>query len=450
MSQKYATTLHTGARPIAANPGIVSESTVLQQLRKSRWPMIAFAILACITLCNLNGVTAVLFGMNRLMSIVILGIAFYLLASSRVRIPKALGIVGQSFTIFMFSFICVAAVSNPNPKYIFSFGATLILVVAAAVATRKLVEVFGLSAFLAVVTFFACAGAFSVFLTPFLGSYYAKLWVTDTSFEAGRWLGFFANPNLTGFACVYALATVISFNMVNQRKRGFRRVLIVACISSLTVGVILTFSRSAILGFFALGLGYMIHSLKFGARAIAPLAIAAVVIVAALWFFTGGYRNFELSHVQTERVHAIERMVTWQKRQSRDFGGREKIAASAIRYWSKSPFFGHGLGSFHSMPYTYGRGNGVHNTHLMVLGESGIVGFSLYLIFIVAFLFRALSARNQAIQVFALACLLGLVMSGFASHNVLEDRNLNLLLGICIGLISMNRQEQIGNQVNSH
>jgi len=113
--------------------------------------------------------------------------------------------------------------------------------------------------------------------------------------------------------------------------------------------------------------------------------------------------------------------------------------SGGIDYWTYSPLFGHGLGSLHRMPDRYFGGLGCHNTHVMLLGEVGILGFIPYLVFLFVFARASWTAKTTTVRNFCVSFFLVFIAVGWVAHGMLEDRNLNILLGVCFGLLSLDK-----------
>ena len=176
--------------------------------------------------------------------------------------------------------------------------------------------------------------------------------------DFGRYSGFYLDPNGAGFAC--AIAYSLSFKIQPNILKVFGQFLI-------TFSGLLTFSRTFIILWLLISVISVISNrknfLNFG------LGIGALIVI-----FTVG----SLLKVDTVRFNALENI----------FEDDNKASVSVIKSdsrtktWSKyytdilnNPFFGNG---YKQLSGINKQKQGVHNTYLMVLGESGIFPFLLF------------------------------------------------------------------------
>lgn len=133
---------------------------------------------------------------------------------------------------------------------------------------------------------------------------------------------------------------------------------------SLAVGIILTFSRSAWLGLFLAYLTILAYRPRYAFR-IAMLFLLAFVIVLIL--FGIDFLPI-LTHMSTRSANSID--------------ARVKLVNDAIPMFLNNPIFGIGLGSFYKI-----KGIIIHNTPLWFLAEFGILGFTVFLGFVLRFIY---------------------------------------------------------------
>lgn len=404
--------------------------------RKIKAVSFAFWTMGAICLWNLNGMTALAFGQTRILSIAILGLGFYIISAVRGQFFAAMGAPGSWFVVSIAVYLGIGASSKLDLALVISHVNSVFLVFAGAVGTRYLAVRQGMPKFLTFAAVFASVGAMTVYLSPFLGSLYRKLETTQLVMAAGRWLGFFANPNETGMAGVYALCATLANSSVSGSDSRFRRYTpVIVCI--LGLGVLLTFSRGAMVAFAAVAILYMLTSVGLSMRSIKVFIGGTVLFSASFIFFTQGYKLFEWTPEQRKRIRSVERLLTGQKATSFDTGNRMTGAKAGLMYWQRKPVFGHGLGALHKMPYVYTRGLGCHNTHVMVLGESGVFGAFPYTIFWFVMAISAYRIPNREVRSLCLMLGLTLFLNGMVGHTMLDNRNANLMLGIGIGMLSL-------------
>ncbi len=418
-----ATYLNFGARPT--------------QLRFDRVLTYSFWAICIIGLWNINGLTAMMFKTNRIMSVAFLGFGLLVLLRSN-QWKKSIGRSGTAFIVFVLAYLSFATIIRHNTVLLIGHMNSIFIVVVSAVATRKIVQSKGLPYLMKWVLILTVLGALTVYLSPFMSSVYAKTEKLARFNAQGRWMGFFGNPNSTGMAGVAALGVCLAGWTLSSKEFPFKKY-IPFLVAILGLGVLLTFCRSAIILYGGLGLAYALVTFKFNKQMLGVLFGAMVLVVLSVWFFTSGYKQYNWTPGQLRRITSVERIMKGQS-ESADTGGRMTGITGGLHYWSKSPLIGHGLGSLHRMPVSYFGGLGCHNTHVMLLGEAGIIGFIPYLSFLALFGWTSWRAKYKPVQTFCLAFFITFLAAGMVSHDILQDRNLNILLGVCLGLLSLEKQ----------
>ncbi len=392
-----------------------------------------FVILGMTCLWNLNGITAIMFEMNRLMSIVILLSGLYLIFAAYASWSRGLGVAGWSFVLFLLTYLAIGFAVKQDVSMLISYLNSVFVIFAGAMVSYHFAQRGQTNKLLIILCVLAALGAYTIYLSPFLGDYYAQMQKLDRMARQGRWMGFFANPNDTGMAAVLAFVCSLSVWLISVKGIRFKKYL-PPIVGFLALAAVLSFSRSAMVTFALLGVFVMVYSAGLGRRAIGTLMAGMFVFAMTYWFFTSGYKQYEWSVHQEKRIQSVERLLTYGELSHKDTGGRLEGIRGGLHYWSKSPIFGHGLGSLHRMPFHYFGGLGCHNSHVMVLGEVGIVGFAVYLLALVVYLISSFKIRYLPVRMFSILFFWNLMANGMVSHSVYSDRNFNLVMGIVFGL----------------
>lgn len=409
------------------------EAAIQKRRRPDRVVLWAYLILAATCFWNMNGISALVFKQGQIFSLVMLICGLIILARGARQIYSTLTPLLMTFLIFMTLFIGVGAISNPEPKYIITYCNTVFLVVCSALAVRVLVPRMGLTKFLGATTISLCMGAWTVFLSPLLFDYYRLSESAEISANAGRFLGFFTNPNNAGLAADMAAVACFAMLTLPRKNSG----LLITAIVITGFGAVLTFSRGALLTLAGIGIGYLGFTAQLGRRGIGVLISGMILLGVSYWFFTGGYEGFEWTPQQLRRIKSMEKIMTFQEVDESDTGGRLIGARAGLEYWSESPVIGHGLGNLHAMPDDYFGGVGCHNMHVTVLGESGLLGGIPYVLFLIFWVINSLACRNQTIRAFSLGMAFIYVFFGMVSHGILDQRSVNMAFGVCIGLLGV-------------
>lgn len=393
----------------------------------------AFLILSIICFWNLNGISYLVFKQGQIFSIGILICGLIILARAGIHFTSELTPPMIAYLVFMTAYIGVGAIGNPDPKYVITYVNAIFIVVASAVATRALVPRIGLGRFLGTTAFLLCLGAWTVFLSPYLSKYYASSGVAEMSSNVGRFIGFFTNPNDAGMNA--DLAAVACFACLTLARK--KSIALIAAISITGLAAVLTFSRSALLTLAGVGLGYLALTTRFKRRAIGMIIAGIILLGVSYWFFTQGYHLFKWTPQQSRRIQSMEKIMTFQEVDDSDTGGRLIGAAGGLKYWLKRPWIGHGLGTLHAMPDKYFGGLGCHNMHVTVLGEAGLFCGLPYLLFLLIWAWHAWMCRQPTVRAFSLALVFVYLFFGMVSHGILDQRSMNMMMGICFGLLSV-------------
>lgn len=210
----------------------------------------------------------------------------------------------------------------------------------------------------------------------------------------GRYSGFYLDPNAAGFICITGYG--LTYGMDKGKLKLVGQFLF-------TFAGFLTFSRTFILLWLLLNL----ISLKLNPKNIKVLIIGAAVIVLLISFSAALKLN-------TVRFNQLKALVSNERVSTRELNedSRTDTWATFYKYVMDKPFFGNGYGSFQ----TDGLNRvGPHNTFLLVIGESGIfmffifLGHYLYLLYMGAVLFTK--------KTYILMMTIGLFLFLLTNHN---------------------------------
>ncbi len=409
---------------------------------RAAWLYALFALFCATCLWNLNGVFGTALGRDRMLSGVILAAGCLLGVQCRNSVGRALGAPGRAFLAFMAIYLFLGTVAIWDPPLIVRHAASAFIVVVAAAATRVLVLRTSLSMLLFYLSAIAFAGACTIFLSPFLTFVYVNLDDARVVLRSGRWQGFFMNANEAGFSAVYALTCVLALSRLHENHPRWTAIYTFAKIV-LAIAVTLTFSRSAMLTFAGILFANQIYELRRSGRGIGKWFVGGTLLAIAFWFFFGGYQHFEWKEEQRRRLESIERIGRSEELDSRDLGSRDRAIQHGLHLWQKSPFTGHGFGVMRTMG-VYGQGS--HNTHILILGEVGLIGFVFYVAWLYVFALKSWRCVDPVIKQFCLLLFLALVCHSMVSHYVLIFRPFNVLMGVAIGLLSVGNGALLGRR----
>ena len=99
------------------------------------------------------------------------------------------------------------------------------------------------------------------------------------------------------------------------------------------------------------------------------------------------------------------------------------------------PIEGNGFGSFHRIKE---HGLGVHNTALVILGESGLFPFLAFLFFVFIYFKKSHSFKEIGLKFYFISSFLTFLIIPFlTSHNALDERLSNTILAFNIVIINV-------------
>jgi O-antigen ligase len=212
--------------------------------------------------------------------------------------------------------------------------------------------------------------------------------------DYGRYSGFYINPNVGGFICIFGYG--LTYGLENKKLKLLGQFLF-------TLMGLLTFSRT----FIALWLLLNALSIFINIKNIRIFLLGAL-IMSTLFMID------EFIGLNNPRFQQLKAIVNNENVDSREINedSRTETWARFYDYILEKPFFGNGYGAF--------QGGGVHrlgshNTYLLVIGESGIIpfllfaGLFLFLIYKGVLLFR--KAPNLLMQAIGISVFL------LANHN---------------------------------
>jgi O-antigen ligase len=213
----------------------------------------------------------------------------------------------------------------------------------------------------------------------------------------GRYSGFYLNPNFGGAICLIGYA--LSFSFKKHWKLAGQIVF--------SLGGLLTFSRTFIVVWLLISLLSIIKDRK---NLIVPLIGSFMLIL--IFVFSNKLT------LNTERFGALEGIFSGSNAKTEVLNKDTRPETWAIYYNQifDKPFLGHGFESFQrkqpGLP-------GVHNSYLMILGESGVFPFLIFIGIYALLILRSLKVYQRNPEYLYLSCVLVLYM--MASHTYFSN-----------------------------
>ena len=219
----------------------------------------------------------------------------------------------------------------------------------------------------------------------------------------GRSAGFYKNPTISGGAIV--LGTILSIEIIPKIYRTWFLILSF-------VGIFLTFSRAAIIGFL---LVYFFMTLKklldFKYTVLIPI-LFSIVLTLSIPFLTQ-YVEATYGGSASNIINRTMWFLDPVDHEDWSQGERLELTEKAFDKFVENPFFGAGLGS------TTARWNekAAHNIYLTNMAEFGFLGIFVYPLLIYLITQLAKGETKRIAVVFAIFTL----FIGLFSHNILDE-----------------------------
>ena len=412
-----------------------------QLVRRNLLGICSVSLLAALCVLNANYLTRALLGKDQVFSIIYFMAMVITMFAFRFRITKALGPPGLFWVLALLVYLAIATRMGAGipTAYFLSPQSNLYrlliaqgITVALALGARHIILLGKMQEALRVLFGLTVMAALTIILVKkFPGILQFVGHQTQD-----RSAGFFADANRAGQA-VCVTASIGFACLVNETGRW--KWAIYAGMLLLVPCLFLTYSRSSIIFMAVLvTLQFVISPVLKRKEMI--LAILALVIAMPIGVSVILNQRASADDVwdqanteaKKERIESLFRIMSGNFDAS-DTGHRFVLAAVGIKYFMSNPVIGAGYRKLVKMEEV---GAGCHNTFLRLAGEAGI--FSV-LMFIAAILFTCWSAwicGNPTVKCIVIGYLAMYSCSGMVSHSILTNRLHNVVMGVCIGLLS--------------
>jgi O-antigen ligase len=245
--------------------------------------------------------------------------------------------------------------------------------------------------------------------------------------ETGRPAGFYINPNQSG--CALILGMIFSVGLLQPRYR-------VPFVSLIAIGVLLTFSRGAILGWFVVVMIFIIVRVIPRSQLLYwVLGIGMIIIGLSS---TGG---FILNLAQLQEYGLVNQNILGRLEWAENPSGSEdsadsrlEVARLAWQMFTEHPFWGNGIGSTQEWSIEYS----THNMYLYFMADHGILGA-----FILPLLVYAVTrhAHGESKYIgFAFAAFI--LLWGLFSHDIISERYILIMFSLMAAMTKKSQLEQ--------
>ena len=254
-----------------------------------------------------------------------------------------------------------------------------------------------------------------------------------------RLSGLYINPNNAGFFCSICMVLTLSF-AVTLRK-WYLQILFIL-LSIFTLGVcFITFSKTGILiNIILCVLAFILilnRTLK-GKQSRFLLFYIVILVGGFASAFSGRITEDLLTDDQFNRIEQLKSVLFEWRLDEETTTNRTAATKVALDLISERPILGHGYKSFRLFSQQEERINeniGVHNTYLLLWGESGILPFLLFLLFLISCYYFALVNTSGQDKYFCIGILIVITLYAFTTHNIFDDMTSSALFGLLSSFI---------------
>lgn len=257
-----------------------------------------------------------------------------------------------------------------------------------------------------------------------------------------RLSGVYLNPNLAGYAANVGL--VISFSFLYGKSVSMKILGLLGVLFSYVTAAA-TFSKTSILQCILITLLFLLTTFfnwqnitKSVRKHITIVAIVILIILVQAVAYVFASIDSLLPEQQV-RVRQIEQLLTTGKLNSEITTSRSDAFDDGIIQIGHHPIIGNGFGSFLMLKNAserVGEKLGIHNSFLLVLGDAGILVFTLYIGMHILLLLGILKLHSVQLKFFGLALLAATVVYNTTSHEALANPIQGVVLGTLLGLAS--------------
>ncbi|GGH14835.1 O-antigen ligase family protein [Mucilaginibacter phyllosphaerae] len=230
--------------------------------------------------------------------------------------------------------------------------------------------------------------------------------------------GLFDSVNQAGVVSSFAQIFCLFFVLIEVKP--IRKIMYYTMYFVSLSAAVLTFSKGAFLYSIVIGVGFLyFQTFKADKKAVnskvTQYLLLICIIIAGAFAFKQMFSNREYSKNQTQRIDQFTRLLGGEV-SAETTTNRSKIGGTAISLMENDAFMGRGLGSFHAIPELGGLGT--HDTYLLILGEIGVVGLFILLLYYFGLWWASFRLRPNSYSFLCLGIITVLMIASFASHNI--------------------------------
>lgn len=412
-------------------------------LQRFNYLNFASFLLVLIIFGNLNGVFNFYFGIVAPLSPVILMLCAFITAALFNRQYEKESLLLWLFTAFYILYLYISSISYILYAEDIYAGNNYLLTVRGYLSSVIIILTFyklttwalyngEYDSLIKRIFFFMCVGV-GLILISSMGMF-------QFAVDEDRASGLFANPNMASALVLYTFAFVLAFMI---KAENYRRIGYFLLIPVLFYAVFLTFSKAGLITFplvLLLFFGLLMIRFRYITRSQRRLCIGffAISVIAVLAI------TFRFSEIMDQlnwgQVLRLQRTLAFLSGEFTEATTSERSTLFSIGFnlISEHPFLGNGLTSFHhyDIPVN-GKHIGVHNTFLLILGESGIVPFIMYVALILSMTIKSFRIGDTSMYVLCMCIIfIYIIRVAGTAHTALDDRISNCLFGVILGYLA--------------
>lgn len=247
---------------------------------------------------------------------------------------------------------------------------------------------------------------------------------------AGRSGGFYGDPNMSGAALI--LGMIFSVGLLQPKYR-------VPFLSVVAIGVLLTFSRGAILGWLIVVMIFFIARMIPHPRLFYWVVGLGMIVLGLepLWensLYLGGLNDFNL--LNQNAPEGIEKHLSRLHLEDEEGSSESRlyVARLAWQQFVEHPLLGNGIGAAQEL----GVEVSTHNMYLLFITEHGILGIFIFPLLVYLVIQRACGETKHIGFCFAAFILTW----GLFSHNILEQRFILIIFSLMAAMSVTSQLEQ--------
>ncbi|MEM9544433.1 MAG: O-antigen ligase family protein [Bacteroidota bacterium] len=410
-----------------------------------------FLALSLIIFANLNGVLRLTFGFVSLLSPIILILSIAIISMSVFVLKVSLKDINLIWLIvFYVCYLYIGTSSLLWSDYYLSertsvlrlyrsYISSIVILFAFYLGAKAIMMHYGYKSIYNYIFPFFIFTTCAVVFGEQLGIYNSFEYMVEAQ-RGERSAGFFGNPNEAGSFANYALVIFLTLFFISKKKAVF-----IGLAGLAIAGSVLSFSKAAFIISTLMVLFFFFKNITFFHKSTQRTRIAFVTLIFGLIFGVFAFFNsstgqkFELTRAQQKRIVGTLALLSGEINEETT-SDRTVVYSHGFGLIKRNPYIGHGIGTFHR----FNSGNmkiGVHNTYILILGESGILPILLFLGFYFMLIYRGLMITDAGLSFFIIG-VTTIYMLGVAgtSHNALDDRTSNALVSIILAILSYRKQ----------